>query len=96
MPFAEEKVEVVYDYLRTEVSAGRVLGLLDPADYPQVHANRFWVIPKSTPGKWRLIVDTSSPGGFSVNDGIKESLCSLSYVTIKDAAKGVATLTVDH
>ena len=35
-------------------------------------------------------MDMSSPDGFSVNDGIKESLCSLSYVTIMDAAKGVA------
>ena len=90
MPSAEEKAEVVHDYLQTEVSAGHVLGLLDPADYPQVHTSRFGVIPKSTPGKWRLIVDMSSPDGLSVNDGIKESLCSLSYVTITDAAKGVA------
>ena len=40
---------------------------------------------KSTPGKWKLIVDMSSPEGFSVNDGILEALCSLSYVTINDA-----------
>ena len=40
-------------------------------------------------GKWRLIVDMSSPEGASTNDAIRESLCSLSYVGIRDAAKGI-------
>ena len=92
MPSAEERAEVVHEYLLTEVSAGRILGLLDPAEYPQVHTSRFGIIPKSTPGKWRLIVGMSSPDRVNVNDGIKEYLCSLSYMMIMDAAKGVAAL----
>ena len=51
MPSAEERAEVVCEYLQTEVAAGRVLGPFDPADYPQIHTSRFGVIPKSTPGK---------------------------------------------
>ena len=86
---AEERAEVVCEYLQTKVAAGRVLGPFNPADYPQIHTSRFGVIPKSTLGKWRLIVDMSSPEGASVNDGISKSLCSLSYVTIMDGAKGV-------
>ena len=84
---AEERAEVVREYLLTKVSAGHILGPLDPAEYPQVHTSQFGVIPKSNPGKWRLIVDMYSPDRVSVNDGIKESLCSLSYVTIMDAAR---------
>ena len=42
------------------------------------------MIPKSEPGKWRLIVDLSSPKGASVNDGISKELCSLSYVHVDD------------
>jgi len=41
------------------------------------------IIPKKhRPGKWRLIVDLSSPEGGSVNDSINISkdTCSLSYV----------------
>ena len=91
MHSAEERSQVVHEYLQTEISAGRILGPLDPANYPQIHTSSFGVIPKSTPGKWRLIVDMSSPSGGSVNDGINESLCSLSYVTIRDGAQGVAT-----
>ena len=44
------------------------------------------VIPKPhQPGKWRLIVDLSSPRGKSVNDGIDPLLCSLSYARLDDA-----------
>ena len=90
MPSVKERAEVVHEYLLTKVSAEHILGPLDPAEYPQVHTSQFGVIPKSTPGKRRLIVDMCSPNEASVTDGIKESLCSLSYVTIMDAAKGVA------
>ena len=48
--------------------------------------SRFGIIPKSTPGKWRLIVDLSSPEGGSVNDGVAQDRCSLSYVGVNDAA----------
>ena len=41
------------------------------------------------PGKWRLIVNLSAPEGASVNDGINESVSSLSYVTVDDAAREV-------
>ena len=41
------------------------------------------MIPKkSKPGKWRLIIDLSTPNGHSLNDGIEKELCSLSYVSI--------------
>ena len=45
------------------------------------------MIPKSTPGKWRLILDLSSPKGRSVNDGIDGAYCSLSYVSVDNAAQ---------
>ncbi len=43
------------------------------------------MIPKKhQPGKYRLIVDLSSPAGKSVNDGIAKEVCSLSYTKIDD------------
>ena len=86
MPSAQDHPAVIRDYLAEECSEGRVLGPLDPSAFPQVHVSRFGVIPKGSTGKWRLIVDMSSPAGASVNDGVREDLCSLSYVTIWDAA----------
>ena len=59
------------------------------AELSQLHISRFGVVPKSTPGKWRLILDLSSPEGHSVNDSISEALCSLSYVTVENAVEAV-------
>ncbi len=71
--------QVVEEYLK-ECSAGRVVGPLSLRDFPYVQVSPFGVIPKSTPGKWRLIVDLSSPHGGSVNNGIDSNLCSLTLV----------------
>ena len=55
--------------------------------FPDLQVNSFGVIPKKyQPGKWRLIMDLSSPKGFSVNDAIDPSLCSLSYVSVDQVA----------
>ena len=84
-----EHPQVVRDYLALECAAGRVLGPLPVEEFPQVQLSPLGVIPKKSPGKWRLITDLSSPEGHSVNDGIPSAVCSLNYVTIDDAAKAV-------
>ena len=84
MKSATESADVVEEYLFTEQAAGRVVGPLAPENVPFVQISPFGVIPKSEPGKWRLIVDLSSPEGKSVNDGICKELCSLSYVRVDD------------
>ena len=64
------------------MSLGRVIGPVSPDRAPGgTQLSPFGVIPKfSQPGKWRLIVDLSSPHGRSVNDGIEANLCSLNYL----------------
>ena len=53
---------------------------------PDVHINRFGVIPKDyEQDKWQHITDLSHPSESSVNDGIPSQLCRLTYVTIDDA-----------
>ncbi len=89
MPSAKENRGVVEDYLQKELEGGRLVGPLDPAKFPGVHVSPFGVRPKSQPGKWRLIVDLSSPAGASVNDGIDPGLCSLSYVKVDDIVEVV-------
>ena len=90
MPSAQDRPRVIDDYLVEECS---LVGPLDPSMVPQVHTNRFGVIPKGTSGRlrWRLIVDMSFPLGSSVNNGIREVKCSLSYVGVQEAARGIVT-----
>ena len=86
---AFEHPEVVTDYLCPEVSLGRVVGPFPLHAVPHVHVSRFGVIPKRQPGKWKPIVDLSYSKGHSVNDGFPAHFCSLQYVTIDKAIKGI-------
>ena len=83
---------MVGDYLRKELSLGRMLGPFpDSSTLPPLQVNRFGVIPKGhNTGKWRLITDLSFPPGQSVNDGIDPSLCSLSYILVDQVANVAA------
>jgi hypothetical protein len=48
------------------------------------------LIPKKgRPGKFRLIVDLSAPGGRSVNDEIDPAHCSFHYSSVSYAARRV-------
>ena len=87
MHSVREHAQVVRDYLSNECAEGRILGPLSPPWSDEIHVSRFGVIPKGSSGKWRLIVDLSSPEGASVNDRIDSGLCSLKYATVDQAAE---------
>ena len=82
-PSAAQHPSVVEQYLANKVSLGRVAGPFSVPRYPNLHVSSFGVIPKrGQPGKWRLIVDLSSPGGASVNDGIDPKEFTLHCITV--------------
>ena len=92
---ALEQPTVVTDYLKQESLQQTVLGPFVRQDlqHLKIHVSKFGVIPKKhTPGKWRLIVDLSSPENRSVNDGIDPTLCSLSYTRVEQVARAVLEL----
>ena len=84
---AMEKQEVVDAYLKKELKMKHVAGPWRNKAFIGCMTTRFGVIPKSTPGKWRLIVDLSYPEGYSVNDGIPKECSSMVYSSVGDATK---------
>ena len=92
MRSAKDHPQVVDSYIRKECEAGRLLGPFDPDLFLAVQISRFGVIPKSEPDSWRLILDLSYPEGRSVNDGISPEICSLSYMTVDDAARAIVSM----
>ena len=85
--------DVVSSYIKAEVSLGRLVGPLPQEVAAQVHISPIGVIPKGhTPGKWCLIVDLSSPPESSVNDGINQAWCSLSYISVDNITRIIARL----
>ncbi|KAK3697016.1 hypothetical protein QZH41_002913 [Actinostola sp. cb2023] len=88
---ADDHPTVIDEYLANEVALGRVAGPFAHPPIPQLHISSFGVIPKNgQPGKWRLIVDLSSPAGSSVNDGIDVDSFSLQYIRVDDIVKMVS------
>ena len=71
---------------------GRIAGPFPIPPLPNLHTSRFGVIPKKhQPGKWRLILDLSSPVGASVNDGIPKDVFSVQYMSVDDIIDGIMT-----
>ena len=89
-----EVPEVVSEYLHQELLQQRLVKLTEEeAKLAGIHCSPIGVIPKKNkPGKWRLIVDLSSPEGASINDGINNDRCSLSYTSVDVIAQKVALL----
>ena len=85
-PSAASHSEVVSTYLQRQVAAGYMLGPLDPALCQGVVISSLGVVPKSTPGKFRVIVDLSSPATQSVNDQLHREWCHVAYASVDDAA----------
>ena len=94
MPSADEHPEIVSEYLEGELRHGQLAELDEGiAKAVGVHISPFAVIPKkSRPNKWRLILDLSSPGGNSINDGISKELASLSYISVDEVVVRVLQL----
>ena len=93
LPPAYHNQKVIDTYLAKEVSLGRVAGPFASPPMPQLQISSFGVIPKKgQPGKWRLIVDLSSPTGQSVNDGINSEEWSLHYITLDEIITMISNL----
>ncbi len=80
MPSAYQHPSIVESYLANERNARRIIGLLNPQSLPHAKVSPFGVIHQ--PGKWRLILNLSSPDGFSVNDGLSTEACSLIHLSL--------------
>ena len=93
MHSASQNPQVINDYLEEEREAGNILSPFCPSSFPNLHLNRFGVIPKKhQPQKWRLITDLSFPDHASVNEAIDPTLCSLEYTSVEEVAEAALRL----
>ena len=67
-PSARQHSEVIHQYVQDQLKKGYMAGPFPPAECAHIITSSMAVIPKKAAGKWRVIVDMSSPHGASVND----------------------------
>lgn len=86
---ADQNLSAVEDKLSKELALGRLAGPYSSPPFSNFCISPLGVVPKKTPGEFRLIHHPSFPKGLSINDGIPEEFSSVSYATIQDAIKKI-------
>ena len=92
---ALEHPEVVAAYISEEHTLGNIglVGSLEQGRRLNIQLNPLGAIPKKDkPNKWRLIMDLSSPEGYSVNDAISKEDCSFHYASVDWAVARITQL----
>ena len=79
---------MINNYLKEEIDKGSIAGPFASSPIHELHINRFGVIPKSTPGKWRLITNLSFP----VDGSVPDAKASVSYEGITEAISKMVKL----
>ena len=84
--------EIVDSKLKKERELGRIKGPFKQPPFPNFFVSPLGVIPKKTPGEYRMIHHLSFPYGLSVNDSIPREFCTVKYATVDDAINIVKKL----
>ena len=85
-PSAREHSELVDQFVRAQVSQGYMAGPFPVQDCANIITSSIAVISKKTPGKWRVIVEMSSPQNATVNNYLRRELTHVAYGSIEDTA----------
>ena len=78
--------------LDSEIKLGRIVGPFSSRPLERLMVSPIGLIPKSDPGKFRLIQHLSYPHGNSINDGIDKSYCEVQYAGFDVAVGLVASI----
>ncbi|XP_032231780.2 uncharacterized protein LOC116614660 [Nematostella vectensis] len=84
---ASEHPEIVDAKVFKELEAHRLAGPFAIPPFSPFRVSPLGVVPKKTPGEFRLIHHLSFPKGISINDGIMPANTSVRYATIEDAIR---------
>ena len=82
---AQQSPYVVDQNLARELTTHRLAGPFDSPPFSQFRISPLRIVPKKSPGEYRLIHHLSYPYGSSVNDGIAFENCTVTYARIDDA-----------
>lgn len=82
---AKELPQIVQEKINKEITERRVAGPFPERPIEMLRISPIGLVPKKTPGEFRLIHHLSYPHGFSVNDFIDPRLTSVQYTSFDEA-----------
>ena len=77
---------VVDQYIQAQADKEYMAGPFPSAECTNIITSSIVVIPKKDPGKFRIIIDMSSPKNASVINGICRPITNVAYSSVEDAA----------
>ena len=80
---------VIDKYILTERALGRIIGPFEVSPFRNYQISPIGLIPKSTPGEFRVIQHLSFPFGSSLNDSIPREAVDVQYGSIDDAIHAI-------
>ena len=89
---AQHNSEIVSAKISKELAAGRLAGPFDSPPLPNFRVSPLGVVPKKSPGEYRLIHHLSFSRGVSVNDGISTEDSFVQYARVDDAVTMIKQL----
>ncbi|XP_072171827.1 uncharacterized protein [Diadema setosum] len=82
---AKDREDVLVDKIMQEVDMGRIAGPFESPSFENFRCSPVGLVPKKTPGEFRLIQHLSAPRNNSVKGQIDPQDCSVTYATFDDA-----------
>lgn len=87
-----ENPDLVLQKLQVELHAKRIKGPFPYPPFPNMRISPIGLVPKKSPGQYRLIHHLSYPKGSSVNDFIDQDLATVTYSSFDDAVNKLLIL----
>ena len=87
LPSALQNPKFVDKKLGQELAANRIAGPFTSPPFQSFSVSPFGLIPKKTPGDFKMIHHLSLPKGMSINDGIASKNTHVQYATVADAIR---------
>jgi hypothetical protein len=84
--------DVISAQIIKEIKLGRVAGPFSKRPFPNLIVSPIGLVPKKTPGEYRMIHHLSYPSGESINDFIDPDLCTVQYTSFDEAVHLVQDL----
>ncbi|XP_077778975.1 uncharacterized protein LOC144326297 [Podarcis muralis] len=82
-----DRPDIARKKIEKEIKAGRVAGPFAVPPFEGLHLSPLGIVPKKSPGEFRLIHNLSYPKGGFVNDAIPQELCTVKYASFDQAVK---------
>ena len=92
LPSVRANAEVVRNKIEKELLAERIAGPFTERPIATLRISPLDLVPKQSPGEFRLIHHLSYPSDSSVNDGIDAQFCSVHYTSFDEAIHMVQDL----